>query len=153
MSHITTKGCTVHSSTSEYSATHHRARYSRVRDWEECIIYYILTAIWAMWNRPHEKSIRRLKGLRFFDRELQLSPRSKKSLFRQTFLLLIVRPSLDFLKRTDKILQVFFSEELVFKSRLFIFYKMENFKMERKRINKLTSQPRILEQSWCSILG
>ena len=61
-----------------------------------------------------------VKRAKIFDRELQLS-RSKKSLFRQTFLLLIVRPSLDFLKRTDKILQGFFSEELVFKSRSFAF--------------------------------
>ena len=51
-----------------------------------------------------------VKRAKIFDRELQLS-RSKKSLFRQTFLRLIVRPSLDFLKRTDTILQVVFCQK------------------------------------------
>ena len=88
---IPTKGCTVHSSTSEYSATHHRARYSRVRDWEECIILHTYS------NMGHVKPTSRkiysaVKRAKIFDREFQLS-RSKKSLFRQTFLLLIVRPS------------------------------------------------------------
>ena len=154
---IPTKGCTVHSSTSEYSATHHRARYSRVRDWEECIILHTYS------NMGHVKPTSRkiysaVKRAKIFDREFQLS-RSKKSLFRQTFLLLIVRPSPRLFEK-NWFYRLFFvtnKPKLLNQDRS---HFLQNGEFQNGKKKGQTNwhprqgfEPRILEQSLCSILG
>ena len=150
---------------------------------ERNALYYILTAIWAMWNRPHEKSIRRLKGLRFLTAsfsfrglrnhffvkhffwlyvstvvksKVKISQNFVASQNLWTLIVICKAKSRFFEKNWYDFTGCFLSEALVLKPKLLIriihiFYKTENFKMEEKRANKLTSA--ILEQSWCSILG